>query len=161
MNPVLLIFGKNNPIKYFLTYLKSRRDRAPLRDTEEPNIFFLQNILIRKSENSNEIIAVVADFGLAARIPLSSEERLPQVGSPYWMSPECLKGEFYNHRSDTFSFGIILCEIIGRVDADPDFLPRTENFGVDYLAFSSIVNEACPPNFLKISYKCVTVSIRA
>ena len=72
-------------------------------------------------------------------------------------SPECLRGQFYDHRSDTFSFGIILCELIARVDADPDFLPRTENFGVDYIAFSGIVNEECPPEFLQVAYNCVKV----
>ena len=45
---------------------------------------FLQNILIRKSEISNAVTAVVADFGLATRIPYSDDEKLPQVGSPYW-----------------------------------------------------------------------------
>ena len=38
VNPILSIFGKNNPIWYSSTYLKSRSDRAPLRDTEEPNM---------------------------------------------------------------------------------------------------------------------------
>ena len=52
-----------------------------------------------------------------------------------------------------------MCELIGRVDADPDVLPRTENFGVDYIAFSAMC-PTCPPEFLKMAYNCVKVSIR-
>ena len=49
-----------------------------------------------------------------------------------------------------------MCELIGRVDADPDVLPRTENFGVDYIAFSAMC-PTCPPEFLKLTYNCVKV----
>ena len=83
-------------------------------------------------------------------------KRLPQVGSPYWMSPECLKGEYYDQRSDIFSFGIVLCELIARTSADPDVLPRTENFGVDYIAFSKLCLD-CPPEFLKVAFSCVRI----
>ena len=50
-----------------------------------------------------------------------------------------------------------MCELIGRVDADPDVLPRTENFGLDYIAFSAMC-PTCPPDFLKLTYNCVKVS---
>ena len=55
--------------------------------------------------------------------------------------------------------GIILCELIGRLDADPDTLPRTENFGVDYIAFSAMCPN-CPPEFLKLTFTCVRVRTR-
>ena len=53
--------------------------------------------------------------------------------------------------------GIILCELIARMGADPDLLPRTSNFGVDYIAFSAICPE-CPPNFIELTFNCVRVS---
>eukprot|EP00094_Tigriopus_californicus_P000715 TCALIF_00693-PA protein Name:"Similar to TESK2 Dual specificity testis-specific protein kinase 2 (Homo sapiens)" AED:0.06 eAED:0.06 QI:0/0.85/0.75/1/0.57/0.62/8/591/927 len=122
-----------------------------------------KNVLIKRtssgeglSSSSDQLIAIVGDFGLAAKIPKSTDYRLPQVGSPYWMSPECLRGKFYDEKTDIFSYGIINCELIGRLDADPDVLPRTENFGVDYIAFSAMCPN-CPPEYLKLTFSCVKI----
>ncbi|KAJ7422688.1 Dual specificity testis-specific protein kinase 2 [Pitangus sulphuratus] len=87
-----------------------------------------KNCLVRCEANG--YTAVVGDFGLAEKIPTYSEgsekEPLAVVGSPYWMAPEVLRGEIYNEKVDVFAYGIILCETIARVPADPDYLPRTE-----------------------------------
>ncbi|XP_071473885.1 dual specificity testis-specific protein kinase 2 isoform X3 [Marmota flaviventris] len=85
-----------------------------------------KNCLIKRDENGYS--AVVADFGLAEKIPDASmgNEKLAVVGSPFWMAPEVLRDEPYNEKADVFSYGIILCEIIARIQADPDYLPRTE-----------------------------------
>ncbi|XP_048353033.1 dual specificity testis-specific protein kinase 2 isoform X1 [Sphaerodactylus townsendi] len=109
-----------------------------------------KNCLIKHDENGYS--AVVGDFGLAEKIPDYSE-KLPVVGSPYWMAPEVLRDEPYNEKADVFSYGIILCEIIARIQADPDYLPRTENFGLDYDAFQHMVGD-CPPNFLQLAFNC-------
>merc|ERR1712062_559060 len=37
------------------------------------------------------------------------------------------------------------------------FLPRTQNFGVDYLDFSQLVHPDCPSDFLKVAYSCVAI----
>ena len=118
------------------------------RDLTSKNIFLQKRF--------NRIFAIIGDFGLATKIPKKMDPRLPQVGSPYWMSPECLRGEFYSKQADIFSLGIISCELIARVDADPDFLPRTQNFGVEYKAFSDLC-PSCPPDFLKIVFTCVSI----
>ncbi|XP_051556287.1 dual specificity testis-specific protein kinase 2-like isoform X2 [Myxocyprinus asiaticus] len=112
-----------------------------------------KNCLIKSDENG--YTAVVGDFGLAEKIPSHDYEgeKLSVVGSPYWMAPEVLRDEPYNEKADVFSYGIILCEIIARIQADPDFLPRTENFGLDYLAFEHMVGD-CPPDFLQLAFNC-------
>lgn len=118
-----------------------------------------KNVLIKHTEEGGEkkIMAVIADFGLAAPIPHDENVRLQQVGSPYWMAPEMIRGKWYNHRVDVFSFGILVCEIIARCDADPDILPRTHNFGVHYLAFSQLCPHDCPANFLQLAFQCCQI----
>ncbi|XP_062849428.1 dual specificity testis-specific protein kinase 2 isoform X2 [Trichomycterus rosablanca] len=101
--------------------------------------------------------AVVCDFGLAEKIPDYSDgtqkQPLSIVGSPYWMAPEVLRGEQYDEKVDVFAYGIVLCEIIGRIQADPDFLPRTEDFGLDVVAFQQLA-EDCPPAFFNLAVTC-------
>lgn len=103
-----------------------------------------KNCLVRA-----DMSIVVADFGLARSV-VAAGERLTIAGSPYWMAPEMLRcvparrplrlfdapclrrltgrrrrGEDYGPMVDVFSYGIVLCEIISRLKADPDELPRT------------------------------------
>ncbi|XP_062844085.1 dual specificity testis-specific protein kinase 2 [Trichomycterus rosablanca] len=112
-----------------------------------------KNCLIKSDENG--YTAIVGDFGLAEKIPShdADGEKLAVVGSPFWMAPEVLRDEPYNEKADVFSYGIILCEVIARIQADPDFLPRTENFGLDYHAFQHMVGD-CPPDFLQLAFNC-------
>ncbi|KAG8131368.1 hypothetical protein E2320_017937 [Naja naja] len=118
-----------------------------------------KNCLVRCEDNG--YTAVVGDFGLAEKIPTYSEggekEPLAVVGSPYWMAPEVLRGELYNEKADVFAYGIILCETIARVPADPDYLPRTEDFGLDVAAFCNLVGADCPAAFLHLAFHCCTM----
>ncbi|KAJ0055467.1 hypothetical protein NL108_003831 [Boleophthalmus pectinirostris] len=118
-----------------------------------------KNCLVRWEDGV--CIGVVGDFGLAEKIPDYSEdgtqEPLAVVGSPYWMAPEVLRGEVYNEKVDVFAYGIILCEIIARIQADPDILPRKEDFGLDVETFQHMVGD-CPPDFLDLAITCCNMS---
>uniref|UniRef100_A0A665T908 non-specific serine/threonine protein kinase n=1 Tax=Echeneis naucrates TaxID=173247 RepID=A0A665T908_ECHNA len=132
------------------------------------------NCLVRENQS-----VVVADFGLARLVveernqrrtssmerPAKgtlSELRRPDrrkrytvVGNPYWMAPEMIHGKTYDERVDIFSFGIMICEIIGRVSADPDFLPRTNDFGLNVTGFLQQYHPPlCPSAFLPLSVLC-------
>uniref|UniRef100_A0A8C7YUD3 LIM domain kinase 1 n=1 Tax=Oryzias sinensis TaxID=183150 RepID=A0A8C7YUD3_9TELE len=114
------------------------------------------NCLVREDNT-----VVVADFGLARlMVDDKHDESLLQgklsglkrhdrrkrytvVGNPYWMAPEMIHGKSYDERVDIFSFGIMLCEIIGRVNADPDYLPRATDFGLN---ISGFLEHFCPPD---------------
>lgn len=118
-----------------------------------------KNCLIRREDRG--FTAVVGDFGLAEKIPVYREgarkEPLAVVGSPYWMAPEVLRGELYDEKADVFAFGIVLCELIARVPADPDYLPRTEDFGLDVPAFRTLVGDDCPLPFLLLAIHCCSM----
>ncbi|NXG66434.1 LIMK1 kinase, partial [Hemiprocne comata] len=110
------------------------------------------------------------------------KKRYTVVGNPYWMAPEMINGRSYDEKVDVFSFGIVLCEastagvspwgwgvpvalspllspclpqIIGRVSADPDYLPRTTDFGLNVRGFlDRYCPPTCPPSFFPIAVCC-------
>ncbi|XP_044740456.1 LIM domain kinase 1 isoform X2 [Chrysoperla carnea] len=129
------------------------------------------NCLVREDKT-----VIVADFGLArilshgtgtgscrknklnGHTPGSKraerKKRYTVVGNPYWMAPEMMKGNKYDEKVDIFSFGIVLCEIIGRVQADPDFLPRTSDFGLNQNVFREKFCTNCPEPFYHVAFLC-------
>ena len=98
----------------------------------------------------------VSPYSRRATISRGVKRRMTVVGTPYWMAPEMLKGASYDEKVDVFSFGIVLCEMIGRVKADPDFLPRHADFGLDIENFKPLAKD-CPITFLDLAIQCCIV----
>ena len=82
------------------------------RDLKPENLFLTNDDRIK-----------ILDFGVAKLQPLSEEDRSPQslttitrhgtvIGTVAYMSPEQLRGKTVDHRSDIFSFGAILYELL-------------------------------------------------
>lgn len=53
----------------------------------------------------------IADFG-ASRQKSQESRMTQQVGTFVYMSPEVVLGEFYDEKTDVFSFGILMFELI-------------------------------------------------
>ncbi|XP_014670087.1 PREDICTED: LIM domain kinase 1-like [Priapulus caudatus] len=105
--------------------------------------------------NNNNNNAATAAMAACRRKSLAKrKKRYTVVGNPYWMAPEMLSGKCYDEKVDIFSFGIILCEIIGRVQADPDYLPRKHDFSLNEEAFLSKFCKDCPAPFYKLAFSC-------
>ncbi|TSV94883.1 Dual specificity testis-specific protein kinase 1 [Bagarius yarrelli] len=100
-----------------------------------------KNCLIRVTARGRE--ALVTDFGLAREVvELPAKDRkLSLVGSAFWMAPEMLRGEPYDRKVDVFSFGIVLCEILARIPADPEILPRTQIEAFRRPSFVEVLDE--------------------
>ncbi|ELU17691.1 hypothetical protein CAPTEDRAFT_165760 [Capitella teleta] len=119
------------------------------------------NSIIHRDLNSHNCLLqddstlVVADFGLAHLSKRGRrKKRYTVVGSPYWMAPEMMNGKLYDEKVDVFSFGIVVCELIGRILADPDFLPRNSDFSLDRHEFHSKFCAECPPPLFKVAVMC-------
>lgn len=121
-----------------------------------------KNCLLRKY--GSNYTAVVGDFGLAAKAPHLIRRKMKRsqsvVGSPYWMAPEVLNGRPYDGKADVFSYGVLLCELISRRDADPDDIPRRRDYGLDadkFRALPDVVNGQCPEEFMELAILCCAI----
>ncbi|MCK4759885.1 MAG: protein kinase [Candidatus Aminicenantes bacterium] len=76
-----------------------------------------RNIMIDKEGNAH-----IMDFGIARSLKAEgiTDDGI-MVGTPEYMSPEQVKGEEADHRSDIYSFGIILFEMVtGKIPFEGD-----------------------------------------
>jgi len=71
------------------------------------------NILLCRSGN-----AVLADFGVSARLSTLVSKRNTVIGTPFWMAPEVIQESMYDSKADLWSLGITLIEL---ADREPPF----------------------------------------
>ncbi len=74
-----------------------------------------ENVLITRTGHGRDY-AKVLDFGLAKldqpRAPSNATDRQQIVGTPYFMSPEQIRGDDVDARSDIYSFGALMFEAL-------------------------------------------------
>eukprot|EP01133_Synstelium_polycarpum_P016627 gene16627-19756_t len=61
----------------------------------------------------------LADFGYAAQLTQTRQQRNSVVGTPYWMAPELIRGYNYDFKVDVWSLGIMTREM---AEGEPPYL---------------------------------------
>jgi serine/threonine protein kinase len=110
----------------------------------------------------------VLDFGLAKRLPTDADQDtvtqdLQQtkegqvLGSPGYMSPEQALGKDVDHRSDIFSLGVVLYELVTgqRPFSGANFLEIVNNIVHTQPAAIARFNYDVPPELERITLKCL------
>ncbi|XP_022786792.1 serine/threonine-protein kinase Nek5-like [Stylophora pistillata] len=82
--------------------LKHVHDRKILhRDLKSQNIFLTKNGIVK-----------LGDFGIARVLHSTMELARTCIGTPYYLSPEICENKPYNNKSDIWSLGCVLYELL-------------------------------------------------
>ena len=80
------------------------------------------NVLI----TSDKIIKI-ADFGISKQLDTLMSGASSEVGSPYWMAPEVIRGIKYTDKVDIWGVGVTVFEFIS---GNPPFFARERNAAI-------------------------------
>ena len=82
--------------------MKHVHDRKILhRDLKSQNIFLTSKGIVK-----------LGDFGIARVLRNTGELASTQIGTPYFMSPEILANKRYNNKTDIWSLGCVVFELM-------------------------------------------------
>ncbi|GIL82931.1 hypothetical protein Vretifemale_11833, partial [Volvox reticuliferus] len=116
------------------------------RDLKPDNIFLA----------SNRRVIKLGDLGVAKQLEGTFELAITCLGTPYYMSPECLASRPYTYASDIWSLGCVLYEMAARRTA-------FEALGLPQLMFKilRVAYDPLPPQFSRPFQQLVNSMLRA
>eukprot|EP00599_Poterioochromonas_sp_BG-1_P006361 CAMPEP_0173142318 /NCGR_PEP_ID=MMETSP1105-20130129/6021_1 /TAXON_ID=2985 /ORGANISM="Ochromonas sp., Strain BG-1" /LENGTH=996 /DNA_ID=CAMNT_0014055695 /DNA_START=91 /DNA_END=3081 /DNA_ORIENTATION=- len=71
------------------------------RDLKSQNIFLTQKGMVK-----------LGDFGIAKVLDATDDQARTQIGTPYYLSPEICESKPYGRKSDVWSLGVVLYELL-------------------------------------------------
>ena len=98
-------FTENEILKYFYEILQGlyylHKNRVIHRDLKTLNIFLTENNHIK-----------IGDFGVSKKLINNNIYAYTFVGTPYYLSPEICQNKPYDEKSDIWSLGVVIYELI-------------------------------------------------
>ena len=124
------------------------------RDLKPSNIFVVED------NNLGELIKVL-DFGIAELLRSDGTKLEPLMGTPKYCSPEQIEGKALDNRSDIYSLGIIMYEMLTQ---KMPWQVETDTVAEWYKAHTQIIPDSfseelnIPPDIQKLVIRCLAKS---
>ena len=84
------------------------------RDIKPQNVFLTKSSMVK-----------LGDFGISKNLNTTWEKAVTFIGTPYYISPEIVQNEPYSFKSDIWSLGVLLYELIAlKYPFDASSLPK-------------------------------------
>jgi len=117
------------------------------------------NVLLTRHGDEEDFVKVL-DFGLVKHVETESEMELTKaglfMGSPKYMSPEQIRGERLDARSDIYSLGVVMYEMLtGKVPFDRENTVKVLMAHM-HEAVPPILTHDCPPALAELVMRCLS-----
>ncbi|XP_049520403.1 LIM domain kinase 1-like isoform X4 [Dermacentor silvarum] len=135
------------------------KEVAVLRSLHHENVLRFIGVLYR--DKRLHLVTEYVSGGSLRSLLHDSSEPLPWL-QRLRLARDIAAGMCYLHsmniiHRDLNSHNCLVKEIIGRVQADPDYLPRSNDFGLNTVVFKEKFCASCPEPFYRIAFLCCDV----